>query len=45
MLNGCRWIDLNLPLTGISMVLCLLFLNLKTPPAPLSERLSRIDWM
>ncbi|KAM5544688.1 hypothetical protein V8D89_001586 [Ganoderma adspersum] len=36
---------LNLPLTGISMVLCFLFLNLKTPRAPLSERLSRIDWI
>nr|VWO96716.1 DHA14-like major facilitator [Ganoderma boninense] len=36
---------MNLPLTGISMVLCLLFLNLKTPHAPLSERLSRIDWI
>ena len=37
--------DLNLPLTGISMVLCLLFLNLKTPREPFSERFRRIDWM
>ncbi|KAI0750013.1 iron permease [Daedaleopsis nitida] len=36
---------LNLPLSGISMALCLLFLNLKTPRAPFSERLSRIDWI
>ncbi|KAI0324265.1 iron permease [Cubamyces sp. BRFM 1775] len=36
---------LNLPLTGISIVLCILFLNLKTPRAPLSERLSKIDWV
>ncbi|CDO72013.1 hypothetical protein BN946_scf184943.g48 [Trametes cinnabarina] len=35
---------LNLPLTGISLILCVFFLNLKTPRAPLSERLSRIDW-
>ncbi|OSC99593.1 iron permease [Trametes coccinea BRFM310] len=35
---------LNLPLTGISLILCVFFLNLKTPRAPLSERLSKIDW-
>ncbi|KAI8977720.1 iron permease [Trametes punicea] len=36
---------LNLPLTGISMALCVFFLNLKTPRAPLSERLRKIDWI
>ncbi|KAI9060770.1 iron permease [Trametes sanguinea] len=36
---------LNLPLTGISLILCVFFLNLKTPRAPLSERLSKIDWI
>ncbi|KAL1941010.1 hypothetical protein VTO73DRAFT_7646 [Trametes versicolor] len=36
---------MNLPLTGISMILCVLFLKLKTPPAPFSERFSRIDWI
>ncbi|KAI0709719.1 iron permease [Earliella scabrosa] len=36
---------LNLPLTGISMVLCLLFLDLKTPSMSFSDRVARIDWI
>ncbi|TFK91581.1 iron permease [Polyporus arcularius HHB13444] len=36
---------LNLPLTGISMVLCLVFLNLKTPRASFRDRFRRIDWI
>ncbi|KAL5508718.1 hypothetical protein ACEPAG_4803 [Sanghuangporus baumii] len=36
---------LNLPLTGISVLLCLVFLNLKVPPGPLSEKVRQIDWI
>ncbi|KAF8514423.1 iron permease [Hysterangium stoloniferum] len=36
---------LNLPLTGISMVLCLFFLNLKIPHQRFSDKFRRIDWI
>lgn len=36
---------LNLPLTGISALLCLFFLRLKVPHASFKERFARIDWI
>ncbi|KAF8810805.1 MFS general substrate transporter [Phlegmacium glaucopus] len=36
---------LNLPLTGISMLLCLFFLNLKIPHQTFRDKFRRIDWI
>ena len=37
--------DLNLPICAFNATLVLLFMRLKTPPATLSEKLSKIDFM
>lgn len=37
--------DLNLPICVFNATLVLLFMRLKTPPATLSEKLSKIDFM
>ena len=38
-------LDLNLPLSGIAILLVLFFLNLPTPRDSLSEKFARMDWM
>ncbi|KAI9001454.1 iron permease [Trametes punicea] len=41
-----RWLFyLNLPLAGIAFTLVALFLNVRTPPGTLQEKLARIDWV
>jgi hypothetical protein len=37
--------DLNLPICVFNATLVLLFMRLKTPPATLNEKLSKIDFM
>ena len=37
--------DLNLPICGLSAIIALLFLNLKTPPGTFREKIVRLDWM
>ncbi|KAJ7840764.1 iron permease [Mycena leptocephala] len=36
---------LNLPLTGITIILCLLFLDLKIPHSSFRDKMRRIDWV
>lgn len=37
--------DLNVPICGVVAALVLLFMNLRTPPGTVSEKLRRIDWL
>jgi hypothetical protein len=37
--------DLNLPLSGISLILVAFFFRLKTPREPFKEKIRRMDWM
>ncbi|KAK0185168.1 MFS general substrate transporter [Armillaria mellea] len=40
-----RWLFyLNLPLTGMAFVLVLFFLNVRTPPGTVKEKLNKVDW-
>ncbi|KIJ29240.1 hypothetical protein M422DRAFT_188781 [Sphaerobolus stellatus SS14] len=40
-----RWLFyLNLPLSGMSFVLVIIFLRVKRPEGSISEKLSRVDW-
>ncbi|GJE88951.1 MFS general substrate transporter [Phanerochaete sordida] len=41
-----RWLFyLNLPLTGVAMVLVVLFLNVKTPRGSFTAKMRRMDWI
>ncbi|CUA72529.1 hypothetical protein RSOLAG22IIIB_04926 [Rhizoctonia solani] len=41
-----RWLFyINVPITGLAVVLVLLFLNLNTPKDSFSEKIRRIDWI
>ncbi|KAJ6585313.1 MFS general substrate transporter [Mycena capillaripes] len=41
-----RWLFyLNIPICGLAAILVTIFLRLKTPIAPLREKLERIDWL
>ncbi|GAA5894341.1 hypothetical protein JCM6882_007636 [Rhodosporidiobolus microsporus] len=43
--NAWRWLFyLNLPLTGLAMVLVLLFLNVKSPQTTMQEKLDQMDY-
>jgi hypothetical protein len=37
--------DLNIPICAFSTILVVLFLHLKTPPATLKEKVSKMDIM
>ncbi|KAG6826989.1 hypothetical protein H0H92_013651 [Tricholoma furcatifolium] len=37
--------DLNLPISGLTVVLVLLLLKLPTPPGTMKEKLEKMDWM
>lgn len=40
-----RWLFyLNIPICGLAAGLVLIFLNLRTPPGTLSEKLAKMDW-
>ncbi|KAK0421857.1 iron permease [Armillaria borealis] len=40
-----RWLFyLNLPLTGMAFILVLFFLNVRTPPGTVKEKLNKVDW-
>ncbi|KAK0482589.1 major facilitator superfamily domain-containing protein [Armillaria novae-zelandiae] len=40
-----RWLFyLNLPLTGGAFILVLFFLNVRTPPGTVKEKLNKVDW-
>ncbi|KAG7448253.1 iron permease [Guyanagaster necrorhizus] len=40
-----RWLFyLNLPLTGCAFVLVFFFLNVRTPPGTVKEKLNKVDW-
>jgi hypothetical protein len=38
-------VDLNLPLSGVAILLVFFFLKLRTPISSLREKLARMDWM
>jgi hypothetical protein len=38
-------LDLNLPLSGVAILLVFFFLNLRTPQDSLRDKLARMDWM
>ena len=37
--------DLNLPISGLTVVLVLVLLKLPTPPGTINEKLAKMDWM
>ncbi|KIM79120.1 hypothetical protein PILCRDRAFT_823692 [Piloderma croceum F 1598] len=44
--SNYRWLFyMNLPLTAIVIVIVALFMNLKTPPGTVREKLGRMDWV
>ncbi|CAK5262641.1 unnamed protein product [Mycena citricolor] len=41
-----RWLFfLNLPLTGLAFLLVTIYLNVKTPPGTVKEKLAKVDWL
>src|SRR5580692_476246 len=43
--SNWRWLFyLNLPLTGIVMIIVAMFVNLKVPKGTMREKLGRMDW-
>ena len=43
--SNYRWLFyMNLPLTAIVIAIVALFMNLKTPPGTIREKLRRMDW-
>ena len=43
--NISRPVDLNLPISGVSAALVLIFLKLRTPAGTFKEKFGRMDWM
>jgi len=43
--SNYRWLFyMNIPLTAIVIAIVALFMNLKTPPGTIKEKLGRMDW-
>lgn len=39
------FVDLNLPICGVALVLCVVFMQLPTPTGTLKEKMKKMDWM